>query len=52
MAKGYAVILTPGGLDYYGSVLGSFPELRQFEDDQIERKLLMDSIHRLDALIQ
>lgn len=52
MPKGYAVILTPGGLDYYGSVLGSFPELRQFEDNQIERKLLMDSIHRLDALIQ
>ena len=52
VAKGYAVILTPSGLDYYGSVLGSFPELRQFEDDQIERKLLMDSIHRLDVLIQ
>ena len=52
MAKGYAVILTPGGLDYYGSVLGSFPELRQFEDNQIERNLLMDSIHRLDVLIQ
>lgn len=52
MAKGYAVILTPGGLDYYGSVLGSFPELRQFEDNQIERNLLMDSIHRLDILIQ
>lgn len=51
MAKGYAVILTPGGLDYYGSVLGSFPELRQFEDNQIERTLLMDSINRLDALI-
>ena len=52
MAKGYAVILTPGGLDYYGSVLGSFPELRQFEDNQIERNLLMDSIRRLDILIQ
>lgn len=52
MAKGYAVILTPGGLDYYGSVLGSFPELRQFEDNQIEQKLLMDSIYRLDVLIQ
>lgn len=52
MAKGYAVILTPGGLDYYGSVLGSFPELRQFEDNQVERNLLMDSIRRLDILIQ
>lgn len=51
MPKGYAVILTPGGLDYYGSVLGSFPELRQFEDDIIADKLYKESIQRLDNLI-